>query len=271
MVGASSVLLSTFSAPQGALASLRKSKEEILEELKQRNPKTPEEIEAEKEMKAEEKRKRLARQKELASQSVASADDAKKEVEIDANLRANYYFPTARKRYLPRVKAAADVMDDAVSLAESNSFERLGVLANGPLEDAVGPLKLYASALTGQGLSLSVSYVKDMTMESERYESALGTLKKAVKKRDGNKARAAVRDLEASLSKYRIAARINTPDGGVGAVPTDKRVGSGFGNNNPVLYERNNRARGATAEAAERDHRTSVLRPLYFVTILTLS
>ena len=32
----------------------------------------------------------------------------KSEGSIDPNLRANYYYPTARKRYLPRIKRASD-------------------------------------------------------------------------------------------------------------------------------------------------------------------
>jgi len=241
LLGASTALVAAVGTPDASFAALRKSKEEILEELAQRNARTPEEIEAEKALRAEEKRQRLARQRELTSQSstVASTGAEKSEVEIDANLRANYYFPTARKRYLPRVKAAADAMPDAVAYAESNSFDELGKLANSVFDDAVGPLKLYASALTGQGLSLSVSYVKDMTRESEQFEAALGRLKKALKKRDSAGTRAAVRDLDSSLTSYRIAGRINTPDGGVGEIPTDKRVGSGFANNNPVLYQKN--------------------------------
>eukprot|EP00186_Timspurckia_oligopyrenoides_P004668 CAMPEP_0182451946 /NCGR_PEP_ID=MMETSP1172-20130603/43989_1 /TAXON_ID=708627 /ORGANISM="Timspurckia oligopyrenoides, Strain CCMP3278" /LENGTH=235 /DNA_ID=CAMNT_0024649753 /DNA_START=3228 /DNA_END=3935 /DNA_ORIENTATION=- len=230
----------TFSFPAPGFAAVRKSKEEILQELKERSEKSPEQLEEERIAREEEKRKRLEKQREiqrLAAEKQANGEE--KQIDIDANLRANYYYPTARKRYLPRIKVANDSMDDLKLAIEEKRWSDATGLLKGPIADATGPLKLYASALTGQGLSLSVSYVKDMTECGEKYEKNVAKLEKALSKKNSSSASELVKELDSALQKYRIAARINTEDGGVGAIPTDKRLGSGFSNNNPTLYRKN--------------------------------
>ena len=40
------------------------------------------------------------------------AGKEKTEAEMGSNLRGDYYFPTARKRYLPRIRKADEAIDE---------------------------------------------------------------------------------------------------------------------------------------------------------------
>ncbi|KAJ8904664.1 hypothetical protein NDN08_001182 [Rhodosorus marinus] len=209
---------------------LPKSREQLMEELKSK--KSPEELEEERAAKADARRQRLERQKELAEEAERKKLEGSADVEseIDANLRANYYFPTARKRYLPRVKECADKIEDARDALDKKDWTKLQEFAEGPADNASGPLKLYASSLAGQGLSLKVSYVEDMTKYAEVYDEQLQNLKKAIKKKKTDAATKSFNAMANALEQYRKAAKIDTPDGGVGEIPSDRRLGSGFSN-----------------------------------------
>lgn len=75
-----------------------------------------------------------------------------------------------------------------------------------------------------------MAYVEEMTKLADVFETQLNVLTKAVKAKKKSDALKAFGKLESALSGYRKAARIDTPDGGIGEIPTDKRVGSGFSN-----------------------------------------
>ncbi len=147
--------------------------------------------------------------------------------------------PTANKRYLPRVKAAADELPTAKDALAKGQWDKVEAFMGREAENAALPLKLYASSLTGQGLSLDVSYVKVLNEQGEVYGKELEAFKKAVKAKDSNKAMAALNKMEAALVLYRKTARIDSADGGVGEFPTDTKVGASFGNNNPALLKKN--------------------------------
>jgi len=196
---------------------------------------TEEELEAKRAAVAEEKRKRLERQREL----VAAAGEKKDEAEMEANLRANYYYPTARKRYLPRIKLVADGIGDMEGAVKDGRWGDVKDFVDGVAADAAGPMKLYASALSGGGLSLQGSFISNLEKYTAGYERELNKMKKSVKKKDTGGSLKALDGLNENLQAYRVTAKIDTPDGGVGEIPTDLRVGSGFGNNNPALYDRN--------------------------------
>jgi len=216
------------------------SKKEMLERL-EGPPKSEEELAAEKAAKAEEKRARLERQRQLVKEQEekkASGDEVK-EAEIEADLRANYYFPTARKRYLPRVKACADEIDGVKALIEKQDWAAVDAFVAGPAEGARLPLQLYVSSLGGQGLSLEAGFLKTMREEAGAFGAALGALRAAAAARDRPRALRAHAALAAALRGYRRAGRIDGPDGGVGDFAEDRRLGSAFGNNNPNLYKKN--------------------------------
>lgn len=203
---------------------------------------TPEEQAAEKERIAEEKRQRLERQKELqatAERRKAGLEEESNQADLEANLRASYYYPLARKRYLPRVRRAFELLPRADALVDNGDWGGVSELATGSLADAVLPMQLYASSLGGQGLSLAPKFVQKMDEAATRYEKACKNLQMAVKKKDERRAHDSVRDMQACVKTYRAEGKLEAEDFGIGEVPKNGRVGSGFGNNNPALYNRN--------------------------------
>lgn len=126
---------------------LRRSKEEILEEKRRREEEgmTEEEIEEKRRMVAEERKRRLEKQKELVAEEEKKRMDptlAKNEAEIEANLRANYYYPTAKKRYLPRIKRVVDEIDEVEALLARGEWRPVDDFSSGVAKDAVSPMKV---------------------------------------------------------------------------------------------------------------------------------
>lgn len=235
--------------PVYALKPGKPSKTKLLESI--RDEKSPEEIEAEKQWIAEVRKHRLERQRELqaaAERRRAGLDeDNSKDTEIESNLRGQYYFPTARKRYLPRVKLAWESIPDAESAARGSQWRTVTDFSVGVLSDAVLPMKLYASALAGGGLSISSKFIDAMTGQAESYEKALKKLAAATKKKETQVALAILSDMKGAIERYRDLGHLNSPDFGIGEIPTDIRVGSDFGNNNSSLYLRNKAVQAATS------------------------
>lgn len=143
----------------------------------------------------------------------------------------------------------------------------MGVFVNegGSLDDLVLPMRLYASGLSGQGLSLAAGFLKVMAGDADKVEASVKVFRKALKKKDAATAIGAVDDIEravccvstfctavlysgraltlfllvAQIKNYRSAGKLEAADFGIGEVPKDAKVGSGLGNNNPALYNRN--------------------------------
>jgi len=206
---------------------------------------TEEEQAEERERIAQEREARLEKQRELQ----ASADRRRAGLEttqepnadLEANLRASYYYPQARKRYLPRVKRAFEILQSPKlnSILGSNDYVQLSNLSSGPLEDAILPMQLYASSLAGQGLSLAPKFVQTMDAQATKYDTANKKLLKACKKKDTKTAMDSIETMRNAIVKYRAEAKLEADDFGIGEVPEGSRVGSGFGNNNPALYNKN--------------------------------
>ena len=152
---------------------------------------------------------------------------------IDPNLRANYYYPTARKRYLPRIKRASDEISsvpDAVAegrwdeVSEFCTKVRCAYVEEQPLkmvheqapplrltsirlnnvspmvqtaEDTILPMKLYTSSLNGQGLNLKVSSTNTMLSSAEEFDKQTTALKKAAKVKDVEKSTVAIQKVRA--------------------------------------------------------------------------
>lgn len=236
-----SVAATCLPRPAHALKPGKPSKEKLLGSL--REEKTPEEIEADRLRVAEDKRIRLEKQRELqaaAERKKAGVEEASEpEMEIESNLRGQYYFPTARKRYLPRVKVAWDTLPDAEQAVRSNQWSEVAELEKQELRDALLPMRLYASSLAGQGLSISAKFIERMNSQADSYEGALKKLAKAAKKKETPVALETLSVMKDAISKYRQFGHLESDDFGIGEIPKDARVGSGFGNNNTALYRRN--------------------------------
>jgi hypothetical protein len=242
----SSSFLFSLQPPSAALArglptTMGPSKAELLEKTRSKREDDGLSPEERKAKLAQVRKERMERQKQIeAEEEARKKNPNRKEVELDANLRSNYYYPTSRKRYLPKIKAAVDELPAARTAIEKGQWEQVDAYAQKEADLAALPLKLYASSLTGQGLSLDVSFVKTLNDQGDLYAKELDNFKKAVKAKDSGKATTALNKMEGALALYRKTARIDTPDGGVGEFPTDTKLGASFSNNNPTLYKKKN-------------------------------
>ena len=133
--------------------------------------------------------------------------------------RANYYYPTARKRYLPRIKKASDEISLVPSQIASGDWESVERFSSKVADDAVLPMKLYTSSLGGQGLNLKVSYLAEMSKAADCFDKYNLQLAKATKKRDPAAAADALGNMSVALTTYRTQGKLLGPDGG-GDIPS---------------------------------------------------
>jgi hypothetical protein len=123
---------------------------------------------------------------------------------------AAYYYPTAKKRYLPRILKASDALASWPVSSSEPLPEEVSTLATA-IEDAILPLQLYQSSLTGQGLSLNNEYAVRMKRAALQYERAakqLTTMMKA-KKQDPATMNALVKELTVAMQEYRTQGRLD--------------------------------------------------------------
>lgn len=157
-----------------------------------------------------------AKKKETREAVVAQS---KGESNFEPNLRSNYYYPTNKKRYLPRIKKCNDAIPGAATMIGEENWEAASYFANNVAEDTILPMKLYTSSLLGGGTNVKVSFAKDMTNSAKDFEKSQKALAKAISKKDQQKSSAALEDLSSALLVYRTAGRLLGPDGG-GDIPS---------------------------------------------------
>jgi len=138
---------------------------------------------------------------------------------IEPNLRSNYYYPTNKKRYLPRIKKCNDAIPIAAEAIGTENWDDADEFVNKIADDTILPLKLYTSSLTGGGTNIKVSFTKDMFKAADEFEKAQKALVKAVKKRDQTASSRALEDLSTALQTYREAGKLTGPDAG-GDIPS---------------------------------------------------
>jgi hypothetical protein len=144
---------------------------------------------------------------------------SKIESDLEPNLRSNYYYPTNKKRYLPRIKKCNDLIPDAANMIGNGDWGAAGEFANKVAEDTILPMKLYTSSLLGGGTNVKVSFAKDMNKAADDFEKAQKQLSKAIAKQDKEKSTKALQDLSQALLSYRTAGKLLGPDGG-GDIPS---------------------------------------------------
>jgi hypothetical protein len=143
----------------------------------------------------------------------------KGESNMEPNLRSNYYYPTNKKRYLPRIKRCNDALSIAAEAIGTEDWETADEFTNKIAEDTILPLKLYTSSLTGGGTNVKVSFTKDMNKAADKFEKAQKALAKAVAKKDRTASSKALEDLSEALQAYRQAGKLTGPDAG-GDIPS---------------------------------------------------
>lgn len=134
-----------------------------------------------------------------------------------------YYYPTAKKRYLPRIIKVSQTfpnMPDAIETGDWETVEEFYGMA----DNAVLPMKLYVSSLDGQGLGMANSYAKQMKKDSDDFEKCTAILKKAIAKKNSEQALLAVTDMGTAVTDYRQTGRLSDDDGNIPSVDDLKRM-----------------------------------------------
>ena len=137
-------------------------------------------------------------------------------------LCAAYYYPTAKKRYLPRIQKVTERIGGVSQYIANGQWEEVEAFAV-VADNAVLPMQLYVSSLDGQGLSMSNSYAKVMKNDALEYEKQFKILQKALKKKDKDMALAAVQEMGVAIVDYRQAGRLKDDDGNIPDVAEIRR------------------------------------------------
>lgn len=138
---------------------------------------------------------------------------------MEPNLRSNYYYPTNKKRYLPRIKKCNDAIPGVAESIGVGDWESVSLFAEKVADDTILPLKLYTSSLTGGGTNVKVAFTKTMSKDADTFEKNQKMLLKAVAKQDQVKASTALEGMATALQEYRVVASLTGPDGG-GDIPS---------------------------------------------------
>jgi len=149
-------------------------------------------------------------------QAVAKPKD---ESTIEPNLRSNYYYPTNKKRYLPRIKRCNDAIPEVADAIGNLDWEAVADFNTKIADDTILPMKLYTSSLTGGGTNVKVSFTKDMFKAADDFEASQKALAKAIKKKDQAASSKALEEMATALLAYRTTGRLLGPDGG-GDIPS---------------------------------------------------
>ena len=131
---------------------------------------------------------------------------------------ADYYFPMAKYRYLPRIQRAFIACDQLGGPAlAAGDWEGL-VTVYERMDDAITAMPLYTNAVEGSRSSKrkkKSGVQKTMLAAAKAYTAACVKLEKAVAKRDSDGVKAALAAASESLGEYRTLAKIDDADGGV--------------------------------------------------------
>jgi hypothetical protein len=158
-------------------------------------------------------------QKESPSAIALPLTKSKSVSVIEPNLRSNYYYPTNKKRYLPRIKKCNDAIPGVAESIGTGDWESVTLFAEKVADDTILPLKLYTSSLSGGGTNVKVTFTKTMSKDADLFEKNQKALLKAVAKKDQAKASTALEGMATALQDYRVVASLTGPDGG-GDIPS---------------------------------------------------
>lgn len=134
-----------------------------------------------------------------------------------------YYYPTAKKRYLPRILKVSNeiaLIPNALVDGDWATVADFGKVA----ENAILPLQLYQSSLDGQGLSMNNAYAKIMKQDALQYEKAYQVFAKAVKQQNLDSAQQAVSEMGVAIADYRTQGRLSDDDGNIPSVDEMRRM-----------------------------------------------
>jgi hypothetical protein len=134
-----------------------------------------------------------------------------------------YYYPTAKKRYLPRIQKVTNELSQVPDAILNDDWETVRAFAK-VAENAILPLQLYQSSLDGQGLSMNNNYAKIMKQDALEYEKQYKLFEKAIGKRDKDAALSTVTNMAVAVADYRQQGRLRDDDGNIPSVDEIKRM-----------------------------------------------
>merc|ERR1712029_1178313 len=143
---------------------------------------------------------------------------------IDPTLKGSYYYPTAKKRYVPRIIKVSQAIPTVPDMIDKSDWDAVTQFANKVADDAILPMKLYQSSLDGQGLNMKNDYVTIMKDKAVLYEKKTKDLQKAAALKDKDKAFAALNGIAEAISEYRVAGRLSDEDGKIPTVEDMRRA-----------------------------------------------
>lgn len=138
---------------------------------------------------------------------------------MEPNLRSNYYYPTNKVRYLPRIKKCNDAIPGVAAAIGAEDWVAVRDFATVVADDTILPMKLYVSSLTGGGTNVKVGFAKEMMTAAKSFEKNQALLLKSVDKKDAAKSSTALEGMAEAMLTYRTEGRLLGPDGG-GDIPS---------------------------------------------------
>lgn len=182
-------------------------------------------------------------EKEVAGTTFkSSATKQKEQSSIEPNLRSNYYYPTNKVRYLPRIKKCSDAIPiAAVSIGDAD-WDAVEDFCLKIADDTVLPMKLYTSSLVGGGTNVKVSYVKDMNKCADEFDKYKKKLLVAVLRKDSSGSSQALEKMASAMQEYRSVGNLLGPDGG-GDIPSVDEIRRAASRTTGRLYEKTVQAR----------------------------
>ena len=163
---------------------------------------------------------------------------------IEPNLRSNYYYPTNKVRYLPRIKKCSDALPLAAEAIGNGDWDAVQDFAIKIGDDTVLPMKLYTSSLVGGGTNVKVSYAKDMNKCADEFEKCEKKLLTAILRQDQSASSQALEGMATSLLRYRELGNLLGPDGG-GDIPSVDAIRRAASRTTGRLYEKTVQERDA--------------------------
>lgn len=178
----------------------------------------------------------------------------KPESNSEPNLRSNYYYPTNKVRYLPRIKKCSDAIPGVAEAIGSEDWLAIRDFASVVADDTILPMKLYVSSLGGGGTNVKVGFAGEMMKAAKSFEKNQVLLVKSVDKKDTTNSAAALEGMAEAMLTYRTEGRLLGPDGG-GDIPSVDEIrrstkrfrGEGF---EAKVKDRDARIKAATSAAA---------------------
>lgn len=116
-------------------------------------------------------------------------------------------------------------------------------------DDAILPMKLYVSSLTGGGTNVKVGFAKEMMSSAKSFEAGKSELIKGAYARDVVKSSMALERMAESMLSYRASGRLLGPDGG-GDIPSVDEIRRSTKRFRGEAYEAKVKKRDARVKAA---------------------